>query len=78
MTKRNLRIAFRLTPSDMDKFEALQAHFGESQAGTFRTLLSVKIDQEKLQRRTEKTADDVAALNSKIDALSEWLKTRVE
>lgn len=78
MTKRNLRIAFRLTPSDMDKFEALQAHFGESQAGTFRTLLSVKIDQEKLQRRTEKTAEDVAALNGKIDALSEWLKTRVE
>lgn len=78
MTKRNLRIAFRLTPSDMDKFEALQAHFGESQAGTFRTLLSVKIDQEKLQRRTEKTAEDVAAMNGKIDALSEWLKTRVE
>lgn len=78
MTKRNLRIAFRLTPSDMDKFEALQTHFGDSAAGTFRTLLTVKIDQEKLQKRAEKTADEMAALNSKIDALTDWLKQRVE
>lgn len=78
MTKKNLRIAFRLSPTDMDKFEALQAHYGESAAGTFRSLLSVKTDQEKLQRRAEKHAQELHDLNSKIDELSSWLKSRVE
>ncbi|MEX1200280.1 MAG: hypothetical protein WEB02_05780 [Methylophaga sp.] len=62
----------------MDKFEALQAHFGESQAGTFRALLSVKTDQERMLKRAEKHAQELHDLNSKVDELSSWLKSRVE
>lgn len=78
MTKKNLRITFRLSASDMEKFEALQSHFGESQAGTFRALLSVKTDQERMLKRAEKHAQELHDLNSKIDDLSGWLKSRVE
>lgn len=78
MTKKNLRITFRLSASDMEKFEALQSHFGESQAGTFRALLSVKTDQERMLKRAEKHAQELHDLNSKIDDLSDWLKARVE
>lgn len=78
MTKKNLRTTFRLSASDMEKFEALQSHFGESQAGTFRTLLTVKTDQERLLKRAEKTTDEIRSLHEKIDALSDWLRSRVD
>lgn len=78
MTQKNHRLAFRLRAKDMEAFEALQAHYGESQAGTFRTLLTVKTDQERLLKRAEKTTDEIRSLHEKIDSLSEWLRSRVD
>lgn len=78
MQKKNQRLAFRLRDEDMEKFEGLQVHFGESQAGTFRCLLTVKTDQEKLFRQVEKSTREISELRKQVDELASWLKQRVE